>query len=750
MTDAHDTTLSAACAPARDAVRVVTLIDHPAVGGGAERVALDLTAGLDAERFRRTLCVSRWAPERLSPVHLARFTEALERSGVRLLGLRRRRTTDLRAWLALLRVLRRERVDVLHAHKFGSNVWGTLLGRLAGVPVVIAHEHTWSYEGQPLRRALDRHLIARFSDAFVAVSREDRRRMIEIEGVPPDRILELRNAIAVPAARPRDGHVRDRLGLASEAKVIGLVAIQRPQKRIDLLVRAAARLRTEFPELRVLLIGDGPVEEATRIKALVAELGLDDVVLTLGVRDDVPDLLAAVDVAVLSSDFEGSPLAVLEYMEAGLPIVATEVGGLPDLLDDGRCGVLVAPGDDAELAAGIRRLLTDRELATRLGAAARHRRRTEFDLDTVVHGVEDIYERLLVRKGRRVMRMEPLDGFAAAHESWDALAESHGGPFARWAFNEAWWRHLGTGELRLLACRRPTGELVAILPLQRIRRGPLRVLRFLGHGPFDELGPVCAPEHRALVLTALRAELERGALDADVLLAERLPVDADLGNALGGQVINRDASPALELEGLTWESFLAARSRNFREQVRRRERALRREHDVTLRLCDDPERLGADMTKLVALHHARWEGASSALAPALEALHRDVAATALREGWLRLWMLEVDGSSVAAWYGFRTGGREWYYQAGRDPAWDRRSVGFVLMNHTIRSAIEDGMSEYRLLRGDEGYKARFATRDDALQTRILGGTPLGRVAASALAGAARRPRTRELVKGLDR
>lgn len=155
------------------------------------------------------------------------------------------------------------------------------------------------------------------------------------------------------------------------------------------------------------------------------------------------------------------------------------------------------------------------------------------------------------------------------------------------------------------------------------------------------------------------------------------------------------------------------------------------------------------MTALFALHHARWGAASEAFTPAREALHREVAAAALREGWLRLWLLEVAGAPVAVWYGFRSGGREWYYQAGRDPAFERDSIGFVLLAHTLRAAIEDGVTEYRMLRGDEAYKSRFATREDELQTRVLGGTVVGRVAARAVAVAAGRPAARARLKKFE-
>ena len=222
----------------------------------------------------------------------------------------------------LISYLRRERVDVIHAHKFGSNLWGSILGRLTRVPVVIAHEHSWSYAGQPLRRFLDREVIARGADVIVAVSRKDQRRMTEVEKIEPATIRFIPNGIAPPE---RSGHdLRAELGIADGAPVVATVGQLRPEKALGVLIEAAKHLVPRFPELRVLIVGHGPVEH--ELRRLVAEASLEHTVLFLGRRSDVPDVLDAIDVAVCCSDFEGSPLSVMEYMAAGRPVVATRVG----------------------------------------------------------------------------------------------------------------------------------------------------------------------------------------------------------------------------------------------------------------------------------------------------------------------------------------------------------------------------------------------------------------------------------------
>jgi len=243
-----------------------------------------------------------------------------------------------------------------------------------------------------------------------------------------------------------------------------------------------------------------------------------------------------------------------------------------------------------------------------------------------------------------------------------------------------------------------------------------------------------------------RALAEHGGWD--LCVAERLPGDQHWGEWLGGRVLRTESSPYLRFAG-NWEEYLASRSRNFRDQARRRERKLRREHDVVFRLGDDPDRLDDDLSTLIRLHEMRWEGDEDtrAFAGEREALHRDFARRALERGWLRLWLLELDGEPVAAWYGFRFGGAEWFYQSGRDPARDDLSVGFVLMVHTIRSALDDGMQTYHLLRGGEEYKARFASGDDGLDTVLMTGSARGRAAGGAATRAlALSPRVRGVVR----
>ena len=341
------------------------------------------------------------------------------------------------------------------------------------------------------------------------------------------------------------------------------------------------------------------------------------------------------------------------------------------------------------------------------------------------------------RAGLGCLRVGWLEGSQECLD-WDALAERAGNVFATSVWAAAWWRHWGAGRRPLIAaCRRPDGTLAAVLPLYEAARRPLRVLRFLGHGPGDLLGPLCAPEDRGETARTLLGLLHDGQLAWNVVLAQQVASGDGWPAALGGRVLRREHSPVLPLRWPSWDAYLADRSANFRQQVRRRERRLAREHRLEFRRTTAPETLQRDLDVLFALHSARWgDRASRALAESRRRFHREFAACALERGWLRLWFLELDGAPVAAWYGFRLGGVESYYQAGRDPAWDHASVGFVLLAHSVRGALEDGMREYRFLRGAEGYKDRFTDDRGELETFVVTRGLRGKAAAAVASRAA--------------
>jgi glycosyltransferase involved in cell wall biosynthesis len=368
-------------------LRILFLIDHILGRGGAERAAAALAMYLPRDRFDVWMCSTR----ETDPVALA----ALAECGVRHVAIDRRSKWDVHRLSALVSLIRRERFDILHAHMFGSNLWGTVIGRACGVPVLIAHEHTWSYQGEPLRKLLDGRVIGRLATRFVAVSSLDAERMVSVEHVPADKVVMIPNAY-VPRPDQVGSDLRAELGIDPATPLIAVVAVLRPQKALSVMLDAFVDVLAAVPDAHLVIAGDG--ECRPDLERQSHRLGLTDRARFLGVRTDIDAILRAADVAAMSSDFEGTPLVAYECIANRTPLVATAVGGLLDIVEDGRTGLLVAPRDPAALAGALISLLTDPPRRERIAAAAAEQW-DRFTIETVAGRFAALYETLAAEAG---------------------------------------------------------------------------------------------------------------------------------------------------------------------------------------------------------------------------------------------------------------------------------------------------------------------------------------------------------------
>ena len=290
-----------------------------------------------------------------------------------------------------------DRPDILHCHLIPSNIIAKPLGALLGVPVVINHDHT-----NDTRRAESRLLLAldRFSNRFashiVAVSASCRDFLITRESIPLNDVTLVPNAIDLrrfsPSAARRD-QARIELGLPASARVVAGVGRLNPQKNFSLFLDIAAQLAPRFPGLHFLLAGDGPEEKMLREKA--AALGIAHRVTFSGYVADTRLVYLAADVLLMPSRYEGLPMTLLEAMAMGLPVVASQLDGIAEVIGDGREGFLV-PSDDASLfVERTAALLQDAELCSRIAQNARAKIEANFSVERMTSAVEEIYDRFL-------------------------------------------------------------------------------------------------------------------------------------------------------------------------------------------------------------------------------------------------------------------------------------------------------------------------------------------------------------------
>jgi glycosyltransferase involved in cell wall biosynthesis len=372
-------------------VRVLELRSVWGTGGGPEKTILLGSARSDPSRFAVTVCYLRDARDTVFGID-----DWASRLPIDYMELLERHSFDRSIWPRLRQVVRERHIDIVHAHDYKTNVLAALLHKVDGVRAM-STVHGWT--GHSRRELwvyypLDKQVL-RLLPRLVAVSEDIRQTLIRA-GVAPGRVRTILNGIderAFVRDRSREESVRASLGLTPNDVVIGSVGRAEPQKRFDQLIRAFARLRRQWPQLRLVIAGDG--SRLQELTALATELNLGDRCLLLGHRTDVADLHHAFDLFVQASDYEGTPNAVLEAMALESPVVATDVGGTAQLVRTDVDGLIVPPGDLDALTDAIDRALRDPSSAARRAAAARGRVETDLSFSARMAAVESVYSELM-------------------------------------------------------------------------------------------------------------------------------------------------------------------------------------------------------------------------------------------------------------------------------------------------------------------------------------------------------------------
>lgn len=355
--------------------------------GGAESILLNTIRGLDPELYHSTVCCI----QQKGPIG-----EEIEALGVevRVLNKLQRGGWDRTIVDELVELIKREQIGLVHTHLYHANLYGRLAAKKAGVPVVASIHNTYSGSPKWHRRLINWYLGGH-TDAIIAGSNEIRADILRWDRVPEQILHILPNSIDLSLSDSEldREQARARLDLLPDMPVLGTVGRLAEQKGHSVLLDAIARLKEEGRDVQLLLVGDGPLRQALEEQA--ARLQINDRIHLLGSRRDLGDLFRAMELFVMPSLWEGLSLAMLSAMAAGLPVVATRVGGVDEVLGDDRYG-LTLPADDVDaLVRAIRTLLDDPVRAEALAAAGRRRVRENYSDQVFLERLQGIYRSVL-------------------------------------------------------------------------------------------------------------------------------------------------------------------------------------------------------------------------------------------------------------------------------------------------------------------------------------------------------------------
>ncbi len=358
--------------------------------GGAERVLVTLVSGLDPQRFRPVVCCL---------AKKGRMAAELEARGISVTPLNKRPKIDLAMLLRLRQMMRAQKIAIVHTHVFTANLWGRLAALLAGVPVLITHEHSTFTVENRFRRGIEAVLMRR-THKMIAVSENLRSRLVSEGGFAPGAVLTIHNGLRLHESAwraARREQLRQELGLKKFAHVIGTVGRFEPRKNYPLLMAAMQMVLQRHPNTALLMIGAGPEEEKLRQQARNA--GMNEQVIFTGYRSDIADLLGVMSTFCLSSTTEGISMAILEALLAGVPVVATQVGGNPEIIPDRTFGILVPSGDATALAEALNETLSNRDDALKAALRGQARVRELFSEEHMIRRIEKLYADCLKEVG---------------------------------------------------------------------------------------------------------------------------------------------------------------------------------------------------------------------------------------------------------------------------------------------------------------------------------------------------------------
>jgi len=365
--------------------KILQLIDGLNIGG-AEVLLVDLVRGIQEAGYDVSVGYSTHGPLEKKLLNLGIPRTRLPRLG----------RVDPVLFFSICRLILREKPDIVHTHLFKSDLHGRLAARLCRVPVVISTSHNNDVWAKRFLLGKLYGLTAKLADRVIAVSDEVRDYQIKYTGIFAEKIVTIANGVDVRRFANQEDNarsLRDEFKIDSRAPLVGIIGRLSPQKDHVNFLNAAVQIKARLPDARFLVVGDGPLRD--ELTAQAQTLGLGSSIIFCGLRQDIPAILSALDVLVISSKWEGLPVTLLEGMAACCPIVSTAVGGVLNVVTNNVSALLVPPGDSPALANACLKILQDQKLAQELSSTAFDVVMNNFSLDAMTGRTIHLYRELL-------------------------------------------------------------------------------------------------------------------------------------------------------------------------------------------------------------------------------------------------------------------------------------------------------------------------------------------------------------------
>lgn len=358
--------------------------------GGAQRMLCNILPHFDRRKFEPVV-VCLFGGDSL-------IAEGMKNSGIKVIDLQMKNKLDIYAIWRFYNLLRKEKPIILHSSLFHASIIARVVGKLVKVPIIITWRHNIDH-GNDIREWINK-VTSSWDDCVIAVSNAVKESEIKSTGVNSEKVVVINNCIDTRIYARINGfekkRIKNDLGIPEKAFLIGSIGRLHTKKGFNVLLQSFKKIKESIPNSWLIIVGEGELRES--LEEIAQDLEISEFTIFTGILNNIPEILGIIDVFVMSSHSEGMPLVILEAMASQLPVVATSVGGIPEVISNNQTGLLIPPNDPGSIVDRVIQIYNDNNLSKSLGKAGQERIKFSFDVIPITNQIENLYSDLLSKK----------------------------------------------------------------------------------------------------------------------------------------------------------------------------------------------------------------------------------------------------------------------------------------------------------------------------------------------------------------